>query len=114
MSVKKIGFGKIATVTVVFFLFLSMMVTPLLVNASPNRVVSLLQVKSAEKSVKHGDLNEDGAVDALDLALLKKYLLTGAAVKINLSAADVNASGTIDAIDLALLKSYLLGKISGF
>jgi rhamnogalacturonan endolyase len=46
---------------------------------------------------KRGDINSDGVINALDFALLKKYLLTG--------------DGTVNAIDLARLKSYLLGNI---
>ncbi len=61
-----------------------------------------------------GDLNSDGAINSIDFALLKKYLLTDETTGINLSAADVNSDGAINTIDLALLKSYLLGNISGF
>jgi len=63
---------------------------------------------------KRGDLNDDGVINALDFALLKKYLLSGAADNVNLTAADVNADNTVNAIDLALLKSYLLGNIKSF
>ncbi|HEX2925814.1 MAG TPA: pectinesterase family protein [Ruminiclostridium sp.] len=61
-----------------------------------------------------GDVNADGAVNALDFALLKKYLLSGVSDGMNLTAADLNKDGSVNAIDLALLKSYLLGMISGF
>ena len=61
---------------------------------------------------KRGDLNDDGVINALDFALLKKYLLTGESDKVNLTAADVNGDGTVNAIDLARLKSYLLGNIT--
>ncbi len=54
-----------------------------------------------------GDLNSDGNIDAIDYALLKKYLLDDTAV-INKQAADMNADGNIDAIDFALLKKALL------
>ncbi|PYG86533.1 aryl-phospho-beta-D-glucosidase BglC (GH1 family) [Ruminiclostridium sufflavum DSM 19573] len=56
-----------------------------------------------------GDANEDGAVDALDFAVLKQHLL-GVAVKINVKNADMNADGNIDALDIAKLKALLLNK----
>ncbi|ADL52595.1 endo-1,4-beta-xylanase [Clostridium cellulovorans] len=61
-----------------------------------------------------GDVNNDGKINALDLALVKKGLLsefTDPAAKV---AADVNKDGNTNAIDLALLKKYLLGQITSF
>ncbi len=54
-----------------------------------------------------GDVNDDKTVDALDLALLKKYLLNSSTT-INTTNADMNKDGAIDAIDYALLKKALL------
>lgn len=56
-----------------------------------------------------GDVNDDGAVNALDFALLKMYILTGVSDGMNLSAADLNKDSSVNAIDLAILKGYLLG-----
>ena len=64
-----------------------------------------------------GDVNDDHSVDAIDMALLKKYLLNGLEELPHPEyriVADVNGDGNIDAIDLALVKSYLLGKITVF
>ncbi|PYG90189.1 PelA/Pel-15E family pectate lyase [Ruminiclostridium sufflavum DSM 19573] len=66
-------------------------------------------------AVKYGDVNNDGSIDALDFALMKKHLLgagllTGDALK----AADADKNGSVDALDFALLKKYLLGAVSGF
>ncbi len=61
-----------------------------------------------------GDLNSDQAVDALDLALIKTYLLKIDTPDINLTAADVNKDSAVDALDLALLKSYLLHIVKSF
>lgn len=58
-------------------------------------------------SINYGDVNDDGAKDSNDYALLKKYLL-GEAVTINLKAADMNKDGSVDSIDLGLLKKLLL------
>ncbi|MHB8061937.1 MAG: rhamnogalacturonan lyase family protein [Ruminiclostridium sp.] len=65
--------------------------------------------------VKKGDVNQDGDVNALDFALVKKHILgseflTGDALK----AADVDGSGTVDALDYSQMKKYLLGLITGF
>ncbi len=59
--------------------------------------------------IKVGDLNNDTAIDALDLTLLKMHLLgikvlAGDALK----AADIDASGTVDAIDYVQLKKIIL------
>ncbi|WP_024834594.1 glycosyl hydrolase family 8 [Ruminiclostridium josui] len=55
-----------------------------------------------------GDVNNDGAIDALDIAALKKAILTQSTSNINLTNADMNNDGNIDAIDFAQLKVKLL------
>lgn len=69
-------------------------------------------INSSDPVLMRGDLNGDKVINALDFALLKKYLLEGTATNINLSAADINTDGAVNAIDLATLKSYLLGNIT--
>jgi hypothetical protein len=54
-----------------------------------------------------GDLNGDDAVDAIDLALFKAYLLNGS-TQINKDNADMNGDTIVDAIDYAQLKMGLL------
>ncbi|WP_242855742.1 dockerin type I repeat-containing protein [Ruminiclostridium josui] len=56
-----------------------------------------------------GDINKDGNIDALDVALLKKYLL-GNALEYDVSVADMNSDKNIDALDFALLKKTLLSQ----
>ncbi|EMS73472.1 cellulase family glycosylhydrolase [Ruminiclostridium cellobioparum] len=63
----------------------------------------------AGSEIQTGDVNSDGNVNALDLAVLKMYLL-GGSTSIDRSAADMNSDGSIDAIDMILLKQLLLGK----
>jgi len=59
-----------------------------------------------------GDLNEDGAVDDADLALLRQYLdkknsATAATGITCLGAADLNRNGRVDARDLEILSDIL-------
>ncbi len=64
-----------------------------------------------------GDLNGDGAIDALDYALTKQMLLgmvTDLPVQDDLFAADVDGDGSVNALDLSLQKQYLLGLITKF
>jgi hypothetical protein len=64
-------------------------------------------------AVIKGDVNNDGNVDALDFALIKKHLLgTGLLTEDGLKAADIDGDGSVDAIDFSRLKQYLLGLIS--
>ena len=69
------------------------------------------------QTVKYGDLDGSGSVDALDFSLMKQYLL-GAITKFpaenGLKAADVDASGSIDALDFVQIKEYLLGMRTKF
>jgi hypothetical protein len=57
-----------------------------------------------------GDCNDDGGIDALDLAALKKYLMDPDHAY-NKSM-DLNVDNSVDSIDLAILKQYLLGNIT--
>ncbi|NMB34127.1 MAG: endoglucanase, partial [Clostridium sp.] len=54
-----------------------------------------------------GDVNGDGSVDTLDLALLNRYILNSS-IAIDKQAADMNGDGSVDTLDLALLKRYIL------
>lgn len=56
-----------------------------------------------------GDVNEDGFVNSLDYAVLRKYLL-GKIDTIS-SNADINRDGNVDSLDFALLRKHLVGKI---
>lgn len=54
-----------------------------------------------------GDANEDGAVDILDCALIKQYILNPE-TNINKKNADMNSDGEINSLDFAALKAQLL------
>lgn len=89
-----------------FFLGAGMKEPPTPNIYTPNNVVII------DKPVK-GDINSDGSIDAIDFALLKKYLLDSTE-NISKENADLNADGDINAIDFALMKKYLLGAITEF
>jgi oligosaccharide reducing-end xylanase len=69
------------------------------------------KIWGATPSFLCGDVNKDNAIDALDSALLKSYLLGKTSTLPSVEAADTNADGSVDAIDFAILQQYLLGKI---
>ena len=59
-----------------------------------------------------GDLNVDGAVTTIDLALMKLYLVEQIDVtEINAKNGDINSDGNVDLIDMAYLKLYLANLI---
>jgi lysophospholipase L1-like esterase len=60
-------------------------------------------------AIKYGDLNNDGAIDALDYSLLRQHLMNPGSTY-NASM-DLNADNEINVLDLAVMKQYLLGII---
>ncbi|QNU68671.1 family 43 glycosylhydrolase [Ruminiclostridium herbifermentans] len=75
------------------------------------RVKATIIVNAANDDIV-GDYNGDKAVDSIDFALLKQYLLgmrDSFDVKDVMYVGDLNRDGEINAIDLAILKGYLLG-----
>lgn len=60
-------------------------------------------------SVLMGDVNDDKAVDLLDVLTLQKYLL-GLKATINNETADMSADSNVDVFDLSLLKREVLKK----
>ena len=68
-------------------------------------------------TIKFGDVNGDGKVDAIDYALMRSYLLgiiKDYPVDKHWIVSDLNGDGNFNSIDFALLRSYLLGKIEVF
>jgi hypothetical protein len=65
---------------------------------------------SSTPTVKYGDCNNDGSIDALDFSLMKQYLMNPGSTYNN--SMDVNADNSINALDFAVMKKYLLGIIT--
>lgn len=83
-------------------------------NLGKNTGIELVYINPAQiPSIVYGDVTNDGTIDALDLALLKSYLLNIAQIPTlnEFKAADVNQDNTVDVTDLALLKAYLMGNV---
>ncbi len=91
-------------------IMLTLLVVVSLMVTFINPCINTLPVSAAQV---YGDVNVDGSVDALDLALVKSHLLGNSSIG-NTSLADVNADKTIDAIDFSLYKQYLLKLITKF
>ena len=57
-----------------------------------------------------GDLNDDGAVTVMDLALMRRYMAGGYDDVILVpEAADVNLDGEVNMADLTIMRRYLVG-----
>jgi endoglucanase len=69
--------------------------------------IKLVGLPEVQPEGKIGDVNADGNINALDFALLKKYLLDPSN-SINKKNADINVDGDINAIDFAKLKKILI------
>ncbi|MCQ2459239.1 MAG: endo-1,4-beta-xylanase [Ruminococcus sp.] len=61
-----------------------------------------------------GDINADGVINAVDVALGRNRLIKGITDSAEKKAADVDRSGKYEINDLVLIQEYVLGKISEF
>ncbi len=61
-----------------------------------------------------GDVDNDGAITAFDIACAKRGLLKGFASDAAKKAADVDESGTVEVVDIVQLTSFVLGRIDKF
>lgn len=69
------------------------------------KVTSYITVKAAYTL---GDFNEDGEVDVVDLAILKKHV-AGLEILDNPEVGDMNGDGETEVTDLAILKKQVAG-----
>ncbi len=87
-------------------------------NAPLAWVSAFLDEKGADVIIENpgvGDVNADGEINSLDLALLKKFLLTQDTTLIkDIRSADVNGDDSVNALDYALIKMHLLKEITVF
>lgn len=60
-------------------------------------------------AVQPGDVNNDGMVNPMDVTMLRRHLVGGWNVSIDMKAADLNGDGTVNAKDATLLRRYLVG-----
>ncbi len=56
-----------------------------------------------------GDVNDDGVVDVADVIVLRRYLVGGYGVTVDMTAADMDADGEITVADVVLLRRFLVG-----
>ena len=75
--------------------------------------INWFKFSKENSSIKYGDLNSDGQIDAIDFQLITKHIL-GTEILQNTKPADLNADGSVDSLDSVLLKQYLLGMITKF
>ncbi len=61
------------------------------------------------ETVMLGDVTGDGIVNNKDVTMLRRYLVGGWDVTIDIAAADVNADGSVNNKDMTLLRRYLVG-----
>ena len=61
-----------------------------------------------------GDVNADGVINGMDLALARQGVSGAFSSNAASLAADVDQSGSADGTDLQLIQDYLLGKITAF
>lgn len=105
---KKIGSaGRAGVFILAMLLLLTTLIIPI---AAKDSSEGLSEGMAVNAQIIYGDCNNDGNVDALDLAAYKQYLMDqGHTYK---EALDLNTDSTIDALDFAVMKQYLLGKIN--
>ena len=66
------------------------------------------------KKLIRGDLNEDGRIDGVDLALIRRGLTAGFADSYAELAADGYQDSRITVADAVLIQNYLIGRIREF
>ena len=75
----------------------------------PDRPVTPVPVHLAVAAWLYGDLDQDGRLTSLDLALLADYLYHGGEAPDPLDLGDVNRDGTVDDQDLVALSHRVMG-----
>ncbi len=100
-----------AFIFLTFILIMTLMIPSAAVNSMESAMSeNPINVYAAYAAAAYGDYNSDGAVDALDFALFRQYLMDQEHTYIG--TLDLNLDNTVDSLDFAILKQYLLGKIN--
>lgn len=73
----------------------------------PNMIKALTGNSSSAQVTLKGDADGNGNVNALDAALILKYVV-GTASQLNLSAADHNGDGHVNSLDAAAILNYIV------
>lgn len=61
-----------------------------------------------------GDIDNDGVIDSIDTALLRRGVIKNNLTKVQGLAADVNQDKSVNIADIVMLQQYILGKIDKF
>jgi len=67
-----------------------------------------------EEPILLGDLNSDGIINVIDLALMKRNFTKGFSDKTTEKASDVDGDGKVTASDIAMVQKYVGKKITSF
>lgn len=79
-------------------------------SSSATEPPTVIEKPENEPVIIKGDTNQDGSINAIDLAAIKMHILGVKSVEGNAAkAADVNSDEAINAIDLAAVKMHILG-----
>lgn len=85
-------------------------VTTTTTSATTTTVITTVTTTSGENtSDSAGDVNHDGNINLLDVVLLRKYIVGGYGVEVDLKDGDVNNDGTINLADVVKIRRIIVG-----
>ena len=90
-------------------LALSLTIASLLQCLPATAMATKGEPSAVEPIFQTGDVNEDGCINALDVNLMRRYIVGGDDVSINALAADVNSDGIVNSTDVHNLRRYIAG-----
>jgi hypothetical protein len=80
-----------------------------LVCYDKNAIRPAIWIDISTFQIIHGDVNDDGELNAKDVTQLRRYLAGGWNVEINKDNSDVNSDGELNAKDVTILRRFLAG-----
>lgn len=72
-------------------------------------VISTNLLAFSQASYTPGDVNNDGKINISDIITLRRYIVGGYDVTVNVNASDVNADKDINMTDVILIRQYVAG-----